>query len=77
MSFYIITLPANRLRIHGCDWFTNAFFFVSHFLCSDSPEPHKIDPNDPKGKEKAIHPAETFAEYQARKAMEDAEAAKK
>ncbi|CAN8076902.1 unnamed protein product [Agarophyton chilense] len=30
------------------------------------PSPTKIDPNDPKGKQTAIHPAETFAEYQAR-----------
>ncbi|PXF46830.1 Protein PYP1 [Gracilariopsis chorda] len=37
------------------------------------PEPTKIDPNDPKGKQKAIHPAETFAEYQARVAREKAE----
>lgn len=35
-----------------------------------SPEPTKIDPNDPKGKQTAIHPAESFADYQARKARE-------
>lgn len=41
----------------------------------NSPDPTTIDPNDPKGKQKAIHPAESFAEYQARKKKED-EAAK-
>merc|ERR1719375_2427267 len=27
------------------------------------PEPTEIDPNDPKGKQKAIHKSESFAEY--------------
>ena len=27
------------------------------------PEPTVIDPNDPKGKQQAIHKAESFAEY--------------
>merc|ERR1719454_2343907 len=27
------------------------------------PEPTEIDPNDPKGKQQAIHKAESFAEY--------------
>lgn len=36
------------------------------FVCERSPDPTVIDPNDPKGKQKAIHPAETFAEYNAR-----------
>ncbi|CDF35169.1 unnamed protein product [Chondrus crispus] len=37
------------------------------------PTPTEIDPNDPKGKQKAIHHAETFADYQARVAREKAE----
>jgi len=31
------------------------------------PEPTVIDPNDPKGKQQAIHKAESFAEYLARR----------
>ncbi|KAJ8906277.1 hypothetical protein NDN08_002770 [Rhodosorus marinus] len=27
------------------------------------PEPTRIDPNDPKGKQKAIHKADSFEEY--------------
>mmetsp|Transcript_6293 Transcript_6293/g.16385 ORF Transcript_6293/g.16385 Transcript_6293/m.16385 type:complete len:83 (-) Transcript_6293:163-411(-) len=27
------------------------------------PEPTKVDPNDPKGKQKAIHKADSFEEY--------------
>lgn len=42
---------------------------------SRSPDPTEIDPNDPKGKQKAIHPVETFAEYSARKAREAKEKA--
>eukprot|EP00320_Phaeocystis_rex_P020178 CAMPEP_0119055982 /NCGR_PEP_ID=MMETSP1178-20130426/704_1 /TAXON_ID=33656 /ORGANISM="unid sp, Strain CCMP2000" /LENGTH=161 /DNA_ID=CAMNT_0007036653 /DNA_START=31 /DNA_END=516 /DNA_ORIENTATION=+ len=33
-----------------------------------NPEATVIDPNDPKGKQQAIHKAETFAEYLARRA---------
>ena len=32
------------------------------------PEPTTIDPNDPKGKQQAIHKAESFAEYLAKRA---------
>jgi len=32
------------------------------------PEPTYIDPSDPKAKQQAIHAAETFAEYLARRA---------
>jgi len=32
------------------------------------PEPTVIDPNDPKGKQQAIHKAESFAEYLAKRA---------
>ena len=32
------------------------------------PEPSIIDPNDPKGKQQAIHKAESFAEYLAKRA---------
>lgn len=47
---------------------------MSIFLFTpESPEPTKLDPNDPKAKQKAIHPAESFADYQARKAREAAE----
>ena len=31
------------------------------------PEPTAIDPNDPKGKQQAIHKAESFADYLARR----------
>ena len=31
------------------------------------PEPTYIDPNDPKGKQQAIHKAESFAEYLAKR----------
>ena len=31
------------------------------------PEPTQVDPNDPKGKQQAIHKAESFAEYLARR----------
>ena len=31
------------------------------------PEPTAYDPNDPKGKQQAIHKAESFAEYLARR----------
>ena len=31
------------------------------------PEPTQIDPNDPKGKQQAIHKAESFADYLARR----------
>ena len=34
------------------------------------PEPTVIDPNDPKGKQQAIHKAETFAEYLAKRKAE-------
>ena len=32
------------------------------------PEPTVVDPNDPKGKQQAIHAAESFAEYLAKRA---------
>ena len=32
------------------------------------PEPTEYDPNDPKGKQQAIHKAESFAEYLAKRA---------
>merc|ERR1719213_1419123 len=32
------------------------------------PEPTLVDPNDPKGKQQAIHKAESFAEYLAKRA---------
>ena len=32
-----------------------------------NPEATVIDPNDPKGKQQAIHKAESFAEYLARR----------
>ena len=31
------------------------------------PEPTEIDPSDPKGKQQAIHKAESFAEYLAKR----------
>ena len=31
------------------------------------PEPTQVDPNDPKGKQQAIHKAESFAEYLAKR----------
>jgi len=31
------------------------------------PEPTTVDPNDPKGKQQAIHKAESFAEYLAKR----------
>ena len=31
------------------------------------PEPTDVDPNDPKGKQQAIHKAESFAEYLAKR----------
>ena len=31
------------------------------------PEPTVVDPNDPKGKQQAIHAAESFAEYLAKR----------
>ena len=34
------------------------------------PEPTEIDPNDPKGKQQAIHKAESFADYLARRQKE-------
>merc|ERR1719387_1208068 len=34
------------------------------------PEPTVIDPNDPKGKQQAIHKAESFADYLARRKAE-------
>ena len=36
------------------------------------PEPTNIDPNDPKGKQQAIHKAESFADYLARRKREEA-----
>merc|ERR1719486_1898799 len=38
------------------------------------PAPTEIDPNDPKGKQQAIHKAESFAEYLAKRQAEDAKA---
>jgi len=38
------------------------------------PAPTEIDPNDPKGKQQAIHKAESFADYLARRKAEDAKA---
>lgn len=32
------------------------------------PEPTEIDPNDPKGKQKAIHKADSFEEYMKKRA---------
>ena len=32
------------------------------------PAPTVVDPNDPKGKQQAIHKAESFAEYLAKRA---------
>ena len=34
------------------------------------PEPTEYDPNDPKGKQQAIHKAESFAEYLAKRASQ-------
>ena len=34
------------------------------------PEPTAVDPNDPKGKQQAIHKAESFADYLARRQKE-------
>merc|ERR1719387_1330128 len=34
------------------------------------PEPTEYDPNDPKGKQQAIHKAESFADYLARRSKE-------
>jgi hypothetical protein len=34
------------------------------------PEPTEVDPNDPKGKQQAIHKAESFAEYLAKRKQE-------
>merc|ERR1719217_336839 len=34
------------------------------------PAPTVVDPNDPKGKQQAIHKAESFADYLARRAAE-------
>ena len=34
------------------------------------PEPTQVDPNDPKGKQQAIHKAESFADYLARRQKE-------
>ncbi|KAL1529716.1 hypothetical protein AB1Y20_000654 [Prymnesium parvum] len=34
------------------------------------PAPTNIDPNDPKGKQQAIHKAESFAEYLAKRQAE-------
>jgi len=34
------------------------------------PAPTEIDPNDPKGKQQAIHKAESFADYLARRKAE-------
>merc|ERR1719487_2473110 len=39
------------------------------------PAPTQIDPNDPKGKQQAIHKAESFADYLARRKAEDAKGA--
>merc|ERR1719487_3135543 len=36
------------------------------------PEPSAYDPNDPKGKQQAIHKAESFADYLARRKREEA-----
>merc|ERR1719159_834116 len=36
------------------------------------PEPTAYDPNDPKGKQQAIHKAESFADYLARRKREEA-----
>merc|ERR1712146_870630 len=36
-----------------------------NFHPTRDPEPTVIDPNDPKGKQKAIHQAPSFAEYMA------------
>merc|ERR1719218_386197 len=35
------------------------------------PEPTYVDPNDPKGKQQAIHKAESFADYLARRKTEE------
>ena len=37
---------------------------------TSDPEPTEIDPNDPKGKQQAIHKAESFADYLARRQKE-------
>ena len=34
------------------------------------PAPTEVDPNDPKGKQQAIHKAESFADYLARRQKE-------
>merc|ERR1719326_2495946 len=38
------------------------------------PEPTDYDPNDPKGKQQAIHKAESFADYLARRKAEEVKA---
>merc|ERR1719169_305482 len=38
------------------------------------PEPTDVDPNDPKGKQQAIHKAESFADYLARRKAEEVKA---
>ena len=39
------------------------------------PEPTSVDPNDPKGKQQAIHKAESFGEYLAKRAAGGGEVA--
>merc|ERR1719460_2979972 len=38
------------------------------------PDPTQIDPNDPKGKQQAIHKAESFADYLARRKSAESKA---
>lgn len=63
-AFMAPTMPSkvtlSKISMHGGKGFGGG-------EATRDPEPTIIDPNDPKGKQQAIHKAETFAEYLAKR----------
>jgi rRNA maturation protein Nop10 len=58
-------IGASKVTMHGGKGFGGG-------EATRDPEPSQYDPNDPKGKQQAIHKAETFADYLARRQREQA-----
>ena len=66
LGFAMGPLGAVRMR-HGASVHMNGGKGFGGGEATRDPEPTAYDPNDPKGKQQAIHKAETFAEYLAKR----------
>ena len=66
LGFAMGPLGAVRMR-HGASVHMNGGKGFGGGEATRDPEPTAYDPNDPKGKQQAIHKAESFAEYLAKR----------